>query len=102
MVGSLQVIHTAGHTPGHISLYSEKHKTVFGADSLFKSVLGMDGLEWMAYTTTSNLISNPDLVYYSHIKQLQSDDPNTTTILKLNHLQMILHSILQESRFPTR
>jgi glyoxylase-like metal-dependent hydrolase (beta-lactamase superfamily II) len=44
MIGSLQVIHTPGHTPGHISLYSEKHKTMFGADSLFKSVLGMDGL----------------------------------------------------------
>jgi len=44
MIGSLQVIHTPGHTPGHISLYSKKHKIMFGADSLFKSVLGMDDL----------------------------------------------------------
>lgn len=43
-IGSLQVIHTPGHTPGHIALYSEKHKIMFGADSLFKSVLGVDGL----------------------------------------------------------
>ena len=40
MIRSLQVI----HTPGHISLYSKKHKIIFGADCLFKSVLGIDGL----------------------------------------------------------
>ncbi len=44
MIRSLQVIHTPGHTPGHLSLYSKKHKIIFGADSLFKSVLGIDGL----------------------------------------------------------
>ena len=44
MIGSLKIIHTPGHTPGHISLYSEKHKILFGADCLFKSVLGIDGL----------------------------------------------------------
>lgn len=43
-IGSLKVIHTPGHTPGHISLYSEKHRIVFGADFLFKSVFGTEGL----------------------------------------------------------
>ena len=43
-IGSLKVIHTPGHTPGHISLYSEKHRIVFGADFLFKSVFGVEGL----------------------------------------------------------
>lgn len=43
-IGSLKVIHTPGHTPGHISLYSEKHRIVFGADFLFKSVFGLEGL----------------------------------------------------------
>ena len=43
-VGSLKVIHTPGHTPGHISLYSEKHRIIFGADFLFKSVFGVEGL----------------------------------------------------------
>jgi hypothetical protein len=34
--------------------------------------------------TTTNLISNPDFVHYSDLKQLQqSDDPTTTTIMKL-------------------
>jgi glyoxylase-like metal-dependent hydrolase (beta-lactamase superfamily II) len=45
MVGKkLQVIHTPGHTPGHISLYSEEERIIFGADSLFKSVMDVDGL----------------------------------------------------------
>ena len=45
MVGTkLQVIHTPGHTPGHISLYLEKERIIFGADSLFKSVMDIDGL----------------------------------------------------------
>ena len=43
-IGSLKVIHNPGHTPGHISLYSEKHRVIFGADFLFKSVFGIEGL----------------------------------------------------------
>jgi glyoxylase-like metal-dependent hydrolase (beta-lactamase superfamily II) len=47
MVGknnSLQVIHTPGHTPGHISLYSKQHGIIFGGDFIYKSVFGIDGL----------------------------------------------------------
>jgi glyoxylase-like metal-dependent hydrolase (beta-lactamase superfamily II) len=45
MVGKkLLVVHTPGHTPGHISLYLEKKRIIFGADSLFKSVMDVDGL----------------------------------------------------------
>ncbi|HEU4444426.1 MAG TPA: MBL fold metallo-hydrolase [Nitrososphaeraceae archaeon] len=45
MVGkSLQVIHTPGHTPGHISLYSNQHGIIFGGDVMSKSVMGIDGL----------------------------------------------------------
>jgi glyoxylase-like metal-dependent hydrolase (beta-lactamase superfamily II) len=41
---SLQVIHTPGHTPGHISLYHKEYRIIFGADLLFNSVFGIDGL----------------------------------------------------------
>jgi len=44
LVESLQVIHTPGHTPGHIALYSKRYRIIFGADFLFKSVMGIDGL----------------------------------------------------------
>ena len=43
-IGSLKVIHTPGHTPGHISLYYEKDGTIFGADSIYKHVFGADGM----------------------------------------------------------
>jgi glyoxylase-like metal-dependent hydrolase (beta-lactamase superfamily II) len=41
---SLQVIHTPGHTPGHISLYSKQHGIIFGGDVMSKSVMGINGL----------------------------------------------------------
>src|SRR5215218_2607018 len=45
MVGkSLQMIHTPGHTPGHISLYSRQHGIIFGGDFMSKSVMGIVGL----------------------------------------------------------
>ncbi len=43
-MGRLQVIHTPGHTPGHISLYSEEDRAVIGGDFLFKGILGEHGL----------------------------------------------------------
>ncbi|WP_423406819.1 MBL fold metallo-hydrolase [Heyndrickxia sp. MSNUG] len=33
--GGIQVIHTPGHTPGHISLYHKVSKTMIAADSMF-------------------------------------------------------------------
>ena len=39
MIGSLRVIHTPGHTPGHISLYYKEDGTIFGADSIINTYL---------------------------------------------------------------
>jgi glyoxylase-like metal-dependent hydrolase (beta-lactamase superfamily II) len=44
MIGSLKVIHTPGHTPGHILLYYEKDKFLLGADSIYKHVFGAEGM----------------------------------------------------------
>ena len=44
MIGSLKVIQTPGHTPGHISLYYEKDKLLLGADSIYKHVFGAEGM----------------------------------------------------------
>lgn len=41
---NLQVIHTPGHTPGHISLFHKEYRILFGADFLLNSVLGIEGL----------------------------------------------------------
>jgi glyoxylase-like metal-dependent hydrolase (beta-lactamase superfamily II) len=42
MIGSLKVIHTPGHTPGHISLYYGEDRILFGADTIYKNVFGAD------------------------------------------------------------
>jgi glyoxylase-like metal-dependent hydrolase (beta-lactamase superfamily II) len=44
MIGSLKVIHTPGHTPGHISLYYEKDRLLLGSDSIYKHVFGAEGM----------------------------------------------------------
>jgi glyoxylase-like metal-dependent hydrolase (beta-lactamase superfamily II) len=41
---TLQVIHTPGHTPGHISLYDKERQILIGGDVLFNSILNIDGL----------------------------------------------------------
>lgn len=43
-IGSLKVIHTPGHTPGHISLYYEDDKLLLGADAIYKHVFGAEGM----------------------------------------------------------
>jgi glyoxylase-like metal-dependent hydrolase (beta-lactamase superfamily II) len=43
-IGSLKVIHTPGHTPGHISLYYDEDRILFGADTIYKHVFGAEGM----------------------------------------------------------
>ncbi|MEM1550800.1 MAG: MBL fold metallo-hydrolase [Candidatus Bathyarchaeia archaeon] len=51
MVGSLRikVLHTPGHTPGSISLYSEKGGFVFTGDTLFAGSIGRTDLPGSSY-----------------------------------------------------
>jgi len=42
MIGSLRVIHTPGHTPGHISLYHSEDRIIIAGDSIYKNVFEVD------------------------------------------------------------
>ncbi|BBB33146.1 hydroxyacylglutathione hydrolase [Thermotomaculum hydrothermale] len=52
----LQVFDTPGHTPGGISLYSEKYSVVFTGDTLFKLSIGRTDLPGGDFETLKNSI----------------------------------------------
>jgi glyoxylase-like metal-dependent hydrolase (beta-lactamase superfamily II) len=43
LLGGLQVVETAGHTPGHISLYASKSAVLFPGDSMVSDDKGLHG-----------------------------------------------------------
>lgn len=46
-IGSLEVMHTPGHTPGSISLWSDSEKAIFCGDNVFTILNGVQmGLPW--------------------------------------------------------
>lgn len=46
----LRIIHTPGHTPGHIALYDEQSKALLTGDTLFKESIGRTDLPGGDYT----------------------------------------------------
>jgi hypothetical protein len=53
---SLQVIHALGHT-GRISLFHKEYGIIFGADFLFNSVFGIEGLFISPLATSIDLLT---------------------------------------------
>ena len=61
----LKVIHTPGHSPGSVSLYSEEGKFLIGGDVLFQGSIGRTDLpggdyETLMQTITTKLLSLPE------------------------------------------
>lgn len=74
-VGTLQlvVLHTPGHTPGHVSFYEAGHKVVFDGDVLFRRGIGRSDLpggdhDVLIRSIKDELITLPDdvVVYPGH------------------------------------
>ncbi len=58
MVGRLQVLHTPGHTPGSISLWTKEEKALFCGDNLFYRFSSLHlGVPWFTLDLTAQKIS---------------------------------------------
>lgn len=60
--GGIQVIHTPGHTPGHISLYHKNSKTLIAGDSMFCMEGSLKGP--IAHVTPNNELAVKSLRKY--------------------------------------
>ncbi len=67
---TLQIIHTPGHSPGHICLYNPKGKTLFSGDTLFKESIGRTDLpgcdySWIMKSILQNILPlGGDVTFY--------------------------------------
>ncbi|MGB1076954.1 MAG: hydroxyacylglutathione hydrolase [Bdellovibrionales bacterium] len=90
---SFKVIHTPGHTRGHICIYFENDKTLFAGDTLFSLGCGrlFEGTPEEMWASLKVLRALPDdtKIYCAHeytlsnAKFLQSIEPNSPQINKL-------------------
>jgi len=95
-VGSLsfEVIHTPGHTPGSISLYSRDERVVFTGDTLFKGSAGRTtfllGSEEDMMRSLNRLMEMPDdtVVYPGHDEKttIGIERRTNAVVLKMNRL----------------
>ena len=70
---TLRVIKTPGHTPGHVSLFHEKSKSLFTGDTLFRESIGRTDLpggdySWIMKSILENIVPLGDdvAIYPGH------------------------------------
>ncbi len=75
---TLQIIHTPGHTPGHVCLYEPRHKALFTGDLLFKGSIGRTDLPGGDYDMIMASIINHILPLGNDIKVYPGHGYDTT------------------------
>lgn len=82
---SLQIIFTPGHSPGSISLYSEKHKYLIAGDVLFHESIGRTDLPGGDFNTLLRSIKDELLNLHDEVVVYPGHGPTTTIGHERNH-----------------
>ncbi|SEG62537.1 MBL fold metallo-hydrolase [Vibrio hangzhouensis] len=75
---TLTVIHTPGHTPGHVVLFNEEAKQAFVGDVLFKGGIGRTDFPQGDYTTLINSIKGKLWPLGNDVKFVPGHGPEST------------------------
>lgn len=86
----LQVLHTPGHTPGGISLYSQEDGVVFSGDALFADSVGRTDFPGGSLAKLTQSIKEKLLTLPEKTKVLPGHGPLTTIVREKNYNQYLL------------
>lgn len=86
----LQVLHTPGHTPGGISLYSKEDSVVFSGDALFADSVGRTDFPGGSMAQLTRGIKEKLLILPEETKVLPGHGPSTTIAREKNYNQYLL------------
>ncbi len=75
---TLQVLHTPGHTPGHVVFYNEEGNTVFVGDVLFQGSVGRSDFPQGDHDTLIHSITQRLLPLGDEVTVVPGHGPNTT------------------------
>ncbi len=75
---SLQVLHTPGHTPGHVVLYSESAQLAFVGDVLFNGAIGRTDFPQGDYATLINSIKTKLWPLGNEVRFVPGHGPEST------------------------
>jgi glyoxylase-like metal-dependent hydrolase (beta-lactamase superfamily II) len=75
---TLQIIHTPGHTPGHVCLFEPRSRVVFTGDTLFADSIGRTDLPGGDYSWIMRSIIDKLLPLGGDVKVCPGHGPDTT------------------------
>jgi len=107
---SLEVLHTPGHTKGHLMLYDRTHDLVIGADGFFgRGLFDVDGnylqpppyYLYPEYETTTRLVESldPDVLSFTHYELLEGaeiDEFIQETLNFVSEIESLTLDIVEE------
>jgi glyoxylase-like metal-dependent hydrolase (beta-lactamase superfamily II) len=75
---TMKIIHTPGHTPGHVSLYNEEMGVVLTGDTLFRESIGRTDLPGGDYSWIMHSILDKLIVLGDEVKVYPGHGEETT------------------------